>query len=419
MPWHPTAPGVQKTISHGDKQTIGDDVTVVQHTKAEDALVLPPGEPVGRSFSTVFFARHPVLQELVREQALLVFAVLFTALAASYLQYGSALPSGEYAFAGAGIPVTAWHLVWMGIWTGYAMALVGQASGTLSLAYSASVLQFNAVSLSPTTLLITFLNPLGALFGFRRTHQWNMDMAAWLCVGAILGAPLGPFIRVYLLSDPVPFKALIGVALLITAVQLCVEITPWYLRRAQRQRAFKHKFDHAQALAARAGRLGSGLPDDFRIVTVERTFRRVRIAYWGEETTLATSAMLAIGFAVGVAGSALGIGGGFLLVPILVIAYGLPMYVVVAASIPYVIVLSLVGLLSYLVTLPLLTGISIPPDWSFGLFVACGAIVGSWLAAKTQRFIPETYLKPLLGIVTGAIAALYLVNYFWRLPFQV
>lgn len=378
----------------------------------------PRSDVVARPVDAAFFVRHPIVRELVCEQAPLVCTILSAAFAASYMQYGF-VPGDSRAFPVAGVTVAVWHLVLMGFWTGYAMAVVGQASGTFALAYSASVLQFNGVSLSPTTLLVTCLNPFGALLGFKRARQWNTDMALWLCIGAILGAPLGPFIRVYGLSDPVPFKALIGIALLITAVQLCVEISPWYLRRAERQRAFKQKFDQAKAMSERAGAMSSGLPDDFRIVTVERSFSRVRIAYWGQEVTLKTPAMLLIGFVVGIAGSTLGIGGGFLLVPILVIAYALPMYVVVAASIPYVIVLSLAGLFGYLVTLPLLTGVSIPPDWSFGLFVASGAIFGAWLAAKTQRFIPESVLKPMLGGVTGLIGALYLVNYFWRLPFHV
>lgn len=390
--------------------------------------VKPAGTFVGASPGTAprssdplrlaLFRRHPLVKEVVCEQAPLIIGVLLLAFAVSYLQYGY-LPGTDRAFPVAGVAVAVWHLVWLGFWTGYVMAVVGQASGTFALAYSASILQFNGVALSPTTLLITFLNPFGALLGFKRERQWNLDVALWLCVGAVLGAPLGPFIRVYALSDPVPFKALIGVALVLTAVQLCIEISPWYLRRAARQRAFKHKFARATAESRSAGRLPSGLPADFRITTVERSLRHVRIAYWGEEATLKTPAMLVIGFVVGVAGSTLGIGGGFLLVPILVIAYGLPLYVVVAASIPYVIVLSFAGLLGYLVTLPLLTGVSIPPDWGFGLFVASGAIAGAWLAAKTQRFIPEAFLKPMLGAVTGAVGALYLINYFWRLPFHV
>jgi hypothetical protein len=33
--------------------------------------------------------------------------------------------------------------------------------------------------------------------------------------------------------------------------------------------------------------------------------------------------------------------------------------------------------------------------------------------------IPEKYLKPMLGVVTGVVGLLYILNYFWKLPFNV
>jgi hypothetical protein len=51
------------------------------------------------------------------------------------------------------------------------------------------------------------------LLGFRRAGQWNLDLAVWPCLGSLIGSQVGPFIRVAFRSDPVPFKALVGVAL--------------------------------------------------------------------------------------------------------------------------------------------------------------------------------------------------------------
>jgi uncharacterized protein len=342
-----------------------------------------------------FFSRHPVLRELVFEQLPLVTSVFVLGLAVSWLISGF-IPNGDRAFPVAGVAVPIWQLLWLGLWTGYTMAIVGQASGTFVLAYSASVLQFTAIALSPTCLLIAFLNPFGALLGFWRNHQWNPRMALWLCCGGIAGAPLGPFLRVYVLHDPTPFKAVIGLVLLITASHLIVE--GW--RRLWR-------------------RQDQPLPHGFRIVTLARGPREMRFGYGNEEVVFRHSTMFLIGFGIGIAGAAIGIGGGFLLVPILAIFFRLPMHVMVAATIPYVIVLSLAGLLSYLFILPALTGIATPPDWGFGLLVASGAIFGAWLAAKTQRFIPEGLLKSSLGIATGLIGLLYMINYFARLPFKI
>jgi len=365
-----------------------------------------------------FWSRHPLVKEFLRDQLPMILGVFAAALGISYLHYGD-LPGAALAFPIAGMKVPIWHLLWMGFWTGYTMGVVGEASGIFALPYSISVLQFTSVAVSPTTLIVTFLNPFGALLGFWRNRQWNWDLAKWLCLGAIIGAPVGPFIRVYWLNDPLPFKAAIGLALLIMSVHLCMQVTPWYLKKTARQRAFKEKFDALVKECLKAGKAPCGLPADFRIHTIESNYRKVKIGYWGEEQSFSVPVMLVIGIVVGVVSSALGVGGGFILVPILVSFYGLPLYVMVAATIPFVITLSLTGLLAYTITMPMLTGMSAAPDWSFGLFVATGAIFGAWIASKTQKFIPEKYLKPMLGIVTGVVAVLYIINYFWKLPFKV
>lgn len=365
-----------------------------------------------------FWDEHALLKEFVSDQVPMITSVFVLGVIAFYLQNGS-LPGSNEPFRIAGVNVPIWHLLWMGFWTGYTMGLVGEASGIFSLPYSMSVLQFTGVAVSPTSLIITFLNPFGALLGFWRGKQWNFDLAIWLCIGAVLGSPIGPFVRVFLLSDPVPFKAIIGIALFLMAIHLWIQITPWYLQKTSRQRVFKEKFDAMMKKSLELGKVPSGLPADFKIVTLERSLKQIRIGYWGEEQRFSTPVMLLIGFIVGIVASALGVGGGFMLVPILVAFFGLPMYVLVAATVPFVIILSITGLISYSFTLPLLTGVMIPPDWSFGLFAASGAILGAWVASKTQKFIPETYLKPMLGTVTGLVGVLYIINYFWRLPFQI
>ena len=140
------------------------------------------------------------------------------------------------------------------------------------------------------------------------------------------------------------------------------------------------------------GKAPSGLPEDFKIKTIERSFQRITIEYWEETQSFNVPLLILIGFIVGIAASALGVGGGFILVPIMVTFYGLPLYVLVAATIPYVITLSLTGLFSYTVTLPLMTGISTPPDWNFGLFRDGQSWEHGWLPRpkNSSRRVPET-----------------------------
>lgn len=352
------------------------------------------------------------------QQFPLISAVFALGLISAFLQHGF-LPGGDRAFPLAGVRVPIWHLVWMGFWTGYTMGVVGEASGIFALPYSMSVLQFTSAHVSPTTQLLTFLNPFGALFGFRRERQWNLDLALWVCLGGALGGLVGPFLRVLLLAEPRPFKALVGVALGVMGAHLCYEATPWFLARARRQRVLDAKFTNAAEARRAAGLAPSGLPADVRIATVAKSSRHLTIEFWGETWRLSVLLLFLVGLGVGVAASTLGVGGGFLLVPIFATLYGLPMYVLVAATIPYVITLSAVGLVTYSIVVPALTGAVSQPEWAWGFFAAAGGILGSWCAAKTQKFVPERFLKVMLGGVTGVTGILYLVDYFVRLPFRL
>jgi hypothetical protein len=173
--------------------------------------------------------RPSVGREFLTEQLPLILVVLGAGLAAAYLQHGF-LPGGDRAFPLAGVEVPIWHLVWMGFWTGYTMAVVGEAAGIFALPYQMSVLQFVSAHVTPTTQLVTFLNPFGALFGFRRAGQWNLDLALWVCLGGVVGGLIGPFIRLTVLAQTKPFTFVVGLALLFTGIHLCFASRKGFLK---------------------------------------------------------------------------------------------------------------------------------------------------------------------------------------------
>jgi uncharacterized membrane protein YfcA len=361
--------------------------------------------------------RQPsVGREFLTEQFPLILAVLGAGFAAAYLQHGF-LPGGDRAFPLAGVEVPIWHIVWMGLWTGYTMAVVGEAAGIFALPYQMSVLQFTSPHVTPTTQLLTFLNPFGALFGFRRAGQWNLDLALWVCLGGVVGGLIGPFIRSTVLARTEPFTFVVGLALMFTGIHLCFASMKGF-RKTVPTDGLEAKFAAERASRRKAGLPPSAIPAGIGVETVAKGGGLLTIGFWGQTWTVSTFFLFVTGVLVGVISSALGVGGGFMLVPIFVAFYGLPIYVVVAATIPYVIVLSAVGLFTYGVIMPALTGSAIQPEWSWGFFAAAGGIFGAWAAAKTQRFVPEHFLKLMLGAVTGVVGALYAVSFFFVLPFR-
>lgn len=327
---------------------------------------------------------------------------------AAYLQHGLLVQSYMY-FPLAGVSVPIWHLVWMGFWTGYVMAIVGQAAGVMALPYSMSVLQFTNVHITPTTQLLTLLNPIGALLGFRTSRQWNSDLALWLCLGGIFGGLAGPFVRLIFLSETKLFSVVVGAALGVTGFHLIHNAAT---STRQSSDIIVRKFAVEAAENQKAGHGPAGLPFGTQINTVSRIGRYLTIEFWEVTWTFDIIILCALGATVGLLSTAIGLGGGFLLVPILMAYYSLPVYVVVAATIPYGIVLSAVSLLTYSKIAPALTGISVQPEWAWGFLAAGGGILGSWCAAKTQRYVSHRVLEYLLGAITFAVGTIYIVNFF-------
>jgi len=345
-----------------------------------------------------------ITREFLRQQAPLIVGVLILGYFSAHLQHGF-VPNGDLPYPLARVRVPVWHVIWMGVWTGYTMAIVGQAAGIFALPYTTSVLQFSNVHVTPSTLLLTFVNPIGALLGFRRTGQWNLDFAQWLCAGGVIGGLTGPFLRSTVLSATGPFRLLLGIVLAFVGAQLCLKALAGFSAGGSAPAS--------QPAPVRDGERGQ------RIETLATGKGRLTIGYLGQRWTLNLWLLFAIGAVVGVVSSALGLGGAFLIVPILVSVYKLPMYVVPAATIPYAIVLSAVGLFTYCVILPLFGALPIQPEWAWGFFAAAGGIFGSWAAAKTQLYIPEHLLDIMLGSLTGAVGILYVINFFFPLPFKV
>jgi uncharacterized membrane protein YfcA len=291
------------------------------------------------------------------------------------------------------------------------MALVGQAAGIFALPYSTSVLQFHNAHVTPTMLVLTLFNPIGALLGFRRSGQWNFDLATAVCAGGLVGGVIGPFFRATVLANPDAFRATLGIALTLFGSQLSYRALDDYRRFGRLVGwRFVHNSEDACEQTART---------KVTVLTSSRSFARLHISFGKEERQLSNPLLFGAGLAVGVFSSALGVGGGFLLVPIFAMVWRLPIYIMVAATIPYTVVLSLAGILTFIFVLPLLGQAAIEPEWSWGFFSAAGGVLGSWWASKTQLYVPEHFLGLMLGGVTGLAGVLYILSATLTLPFRI
>lgn len=96
------------------------------------------------------------------------------------------------------------------------------------------------------------------------------------------------------------------------------------------------------------------------------------------------------GLAVGVLTGLVGVGGGFLIVPALVLLGGLPMRRAIGTSLVIITLKSLAGFAKYL---DVLAGLGLEVDWTIlGLFTAVG-IAGSLLGSRVSTRIPQRALQ--------------------------
>jgi len=113
------------------------------------------------------------------------------------------------------------------------------------------------------------------------------------------------------------------------------------------------------------------------------------------------------GFAVGLLTGFVGVGGGFLIVPALVLLGGLPMSRAVGTSLAIIVLNALSGLLGHRLQL---AGQGLALDWSvIGAFIAVGGI-GSLLGHRVASRLPQAALKRGFALFLVAMAVFIL----WR-----
>jgi uncharacterized protein len=108
------------------------------------------------------------------------------------------------------------------------------------------------------------------------------------------------------------------------------------------------------------------------------------------------------GLVVGLVTGLVGAGGGFLIVPALVLLGGVPMATAVGTSLVIIALKSGAGLLGYLASTPI--------DWPLAFAVTGAAVVGSVVAGRFAGRVPEDRLRRAFGWFVAVMAVLVLVQ---------
>ena len=111
---------------------------------------------------------------------------------------------------------------------------------------------------------------------------------------------------------------------------------------------------------------------------------------------------VAIGFVAGVASGYIGLGGGFLMVPLMVSLMGMPMKFASGTSLIAIVILAIPGV-AY-------QGMLGNVSWLLGIAMAVGAVPGATLGAHLASRLPERLLRLVFGVMLLVAAVLLVLD---------
>ncbi|MCK4911500.1 MAG: sulfite exporter TauE/SafE family protein [Thermodesulfovibrionales bacterium] len=260
------------------------------------------------------------------------------------------------------------------------LSSIGGLSGAfLILPVMVSVLGFAGPSASATNFLFNIVAIPGGVYRYWREGRLFGPLAWPLIIGTVPGILVGYYLRISVLADPDRFRLFAGCVLGVIGAKLIWE---------------------AASNKASKSNMTPGSMPEVRSCGLTKT----ELVFDGADFSFNPAVIIAVSFIVGVIGGAYGIGGGALLVPFCVMAFGLPVYVVAGAALISTFAASVAGTAFYSL-IP--SSIPTTPDWLLGLSFGLGGLCGTYLGARSQKHLPHRLIKAILAVLLMGIAVKY------------
>ncbi len=288
----------------------------------------------------------------------------------------------------------------------------GLSGAFLLLPFQVSFLHFTSPSVSATNFVYNIVGIPSGAYRYLREGRMAWPLTLVVIIGTLPGVYIGYYLRILYMPDPRAFKLFAGCVLLYIGARLLYEMTPWFRGNRQMNR-FEEKFKRRiQGNREEKGtRLAAGFPADAVVRTISVTFRRVEFEFWGLRYTFHSVGMFLLAFFVGIIGGAYGIGGGAIIAPFCVAIFGLPIYIVAGAALSATFITSIAGVFFYSM-IPSPQGLSTAPDWLLGSLFGLGGFFGIYIGARLQKYVPQKFIKLMLGFFITYIAIQYVWQYF-------
>ncbi|MEC0281268.1 sulfite exporter TauE/SafE family protein [Terribacillus saccharophilus] len=261
-------------------------------------------------------------------------------------------------------------LILIGIIAGGYGTIVGAGGGFILVPALLLIFQLDPAVAAASGLVTVLINSLSGVFGYAKQEKIQYRTGLTIGIGAFPGSILGVMLlQLYASSSFTVILAslLVGLGLFLF----------W------KNSSFLKKKAH--------------VPVHERDSISEQYAAEAAIAAVPERTAVAPKSvfLVPLGFLMGILSSYLGIGGGWLLVPVLIYVFKVPTHNATATSIFSLTLYSAVGVVSQLFYGQI--------DWSIVLFGGIGVIIGSQLGVYLSKLLPGKVVIQMLSVLLVAI----------------
>lgn len=294
----------------------------------------------------------------------------------------------------SGISISPWIPFAWGILVGLVFSLVGAGGGIIASVGLISVLGLtDANLLKPMAQMLTLASPPVAVPSYYKQRRLVLGLAALLGAGGVVGALIGSTLSVRYLGELRIFKPVFGLFVLLITLQLT-----WRLVGSKRSSDTRA----GRAAAAFEGLVSKGgVPETLGVEQLRFSTGGFEFRFGNERFRYSPWLPFLVALGIAVISSALGVGGGFLLVPFMSIALGLPMTIVAGTAALAIFMSSVASISNYVF-------LGVRLDIPLLALLLTGTVVGSYLGPRLSRYMHEAWLRAMLAGVLFVIGIRYL-----------
>lgn len=297
-------------------------------------------------------------------------------------------------FEVSGISASPWVPVAWGFLVGMVFSIVGAAGGILASVGLISVLGVSNVNLvKPMAQMLTLMTPIIVVPAYYKQGRLVTGLGLLLGAGGIAGALIGSTLSVSYLGELPTFKPVFGLFVLFIALHL-----GWQLLRP---RASGHSRSERAASAFQRVIVQGSTAHTLGVTQLGFSATRFDLLFGNERFSYNPWIPLLVGLVIAVVSSALGVGGGFLLVPFMSMVLGLPMTIIVGTAALAILVSSVTSIGNYI-------RLGIELDIPLLALMLMGTVAGSILGPILSKHFREKWFKALLTAILALISLRYL-----------